>query len=155
MLMSFAAFSTISFVLSEFSNVSRAIRREQLFSAVILSSIALKILSNRWAVLLIACDYKTQSLTLNERDVKHTRNVSVTAAQLPWWLRSITWNCSRLPYLLEKLHGHDHSPLHAHTCTYTYTHTHRPTHMHNTRTHTEAHHTHMCAQGSQKRIQPW
>ena len=63
-------FNTISFVLSEFSNVSRAIRSEQLFSVVMFSSTALKILSNRSDVLLIACDYKTQKLTYNRNMCK-------------------------------------------------------------------------------------
>lgn len=68
--MKFITFNTISLVLSEFSNVSRDIRREQLFSVVMFSSIAFKILSNRSAVLLIACDYKTQKLIFNRNTRK-------------------------------------------------------------------------------------
>lgn len=66
-LMNGNTFSTISFVLSELSNESRAMRRGQLFSVVRFSSMVFKILSNRSAVLLIACDYKTQKLVFNRK----------------------------------------------------------------------------------------
>lgn len=75
--MNFITSNTISFVLSEFSNMSRAVRREQLFSVVMFSSIAFKILSSRSDVLLIACDYRTQRLIFNRNICKCVRNVKV------------------------------------------------------------------------------
>lgn len=74
-------FNTISFILSEFSNLSRAIRREQLFSVVMFSSTAFKILSNKSAVLLIACDYETQKLIFNRNTCKMCKKCESLALQ--------------------------------------------------------------------------
>lgn len=74
-------FNTISFILSEFSNLSRAIRREQLFSMVMFSSTAFKILSNKSAVLLIACDYETQKLIFNRNTCKMYKKCESLALQ--------------------------------------------------------------------------